>query len=69
MTTSDLIHQISEAVRKTLPADSYWGNGLPVVVQDEDVFFEPWVTVRHTEAGPVLVLVGRHSDDEGDAVA
>ena len=66
MTTSDLVHQISNAVRKSLPADSYWGNGLPVVVQDGDVFFEPWVTVRHTEAGPVMVLVQRHGQENGD---
>ena len=69
MTTSDLVKQISEAVRRTLPADSYWGNGLPVVVQDGETFFEPWVTVRSTESGPVLVLVGRHSEDDWDAVA
>ena len=67
MTTGKLIYLITRIVRGELSGDDY-RQGLPVVMQDADgIFYEPWVTVRRTTAGPVLVIEPRYGEEDAAA--
>ena len=68
MDTTKLVHRITRETARNLSPDAY-DMGMPVVVEGEGLSFEPWVEVRRTGSGPVMVLVPRYGEEPDEGMA